>query len=266
MTEANATRMDDFYPRSPRGERHFRCSFGSYPSQFLSTLPSRGATVTASIILDWLISIHAPLAGSDLEYILDTSIRISIHAPLAGSDRIVHLPLIRERLFQSTLPSRGATCNDDTYWRRIKNFYPRSPRGERPLKSTIQFLHRQFLSTLPSRGATWSRTFGLYITGFLSTLPSRGATTGIPNWPWIPGYFYPRSPRGERPSTLPPTYPSRFLSTLPSRGATHADIHLVIEIAISIHAPLAGSDKVCWQRLRKPSKISIHAPLAGSDR
>ena len=79
------------------------------------------------------ISIHAPLAGSDvaieassdagftfqstlplrgatdieLEFIEDED--ISIHAPLAGSDTMSGLPTTTSLGFQSTLPLRGAT-------------------------------------------------------------------------------------------------------------------------------------------------------------
>ena len=123
---------------------------------FQSTLPSRGATAfceTLSVTL--LISIHAPLAGSDfignrqLSYVVS----ISIHAPLAGSDIIeLFLPLFCTR-FQSTLPSRGATfsrfitfycfvisihaplAGSDIHKAEQKfpvtDFNPRSPRGER---------------------------------------------------------------------------------------------------------------------------------------
>ena len=55
---------------------------------FLSTLPSRGATgAYLTAYLGDLISIHAPLAGSDedIDHLYPDRL-ISIHAPLAGSD------------------------------------------------------------------------------------------------------------------------------------------------------------------------------------
>ena len=56
-----------------------------------------------------------------------------------------------------------------------------------------------FLSTLPARGATFCRTCG-------------GSSCS---------YFYPRSPRGERPTSAAATQNTiQFLSTLPARGAT----------------------------------------------
>ena len=78
-----------FNPRSPRGERQYGVSRSSFLRRFQSTLPSRGATGKDRGLYQYLlISIHAPLAGSD-----------TIHAP----------GCLRRMLFQSTLPSRGAT-------------------------------------------------------------------------------------------------------------------------------------------------------------
>ncbi|EFE93123.1 hypothetical protein GCWU000341_00202 [Oribacterium sp. oral taxon 078 str. F0262] len=78
-----------------------------------------------------------------------------------------------------------------------------------------------------------------------------------------------------------------FQSTLPSRGATIGIPNTTEDKKISIHAPLAGSDKmyqkcILWTRHFNPRSprgerlynggtsdmyllISIHAPLAGSD-
>ena len=57
--------------------------------------------------------------------------KISIHAPREGSD---------PRPIQGPVP--------------VLNFYPRSPRGERPDAATRPRRHKRFLSTLPARGAT----------------------------------------------------------------------------------------------------------------
>ena len=56
------------------------------------------------------------------------------------------------------------------------NFYPRSPRGERPYAPTLLAAAELFLSTLPAWGATTAQSV---------------TRTGVT-------YFYPRSPRGER--------------------------------------------------------------------
>ncbi len=149
-------------------------------------------------------------------------------------------------IFQSTLPSRGAT------------------------KFPVYLVLRElFQSTLPSRGATCELVSPRRYVLFQSTLPSRGATRRCVCVFVNNGDFNPRSPRGERRFykksrswmiLFQSTLPSRgatllnserfcpqviFQSTLPSRGATKACPPSVGIFVISIHAPLAGSDMFC---------------------
>ena len=57
-------------------------------------------------------------------------------------------------------------------------------------------------------------------------------------------HFNPRSPCGERRLiTDEVTAGGEFQSTLPLRGATSVTVAIEALVAISIHAPLAGSDK-----------------------
>ena len=78
------------------------------------------------------ISIHAPREGSDaFSWTCFNGLSISIHAPREGSD--------------------GQNCPKS---RATPNFYPRSPRGERPAAIIKSGSQKQFLSTLPARGAT----------------------------------------------------------------------------------------------------------------
>ena len=59
-------RNGDFNPRSPCGERPGFSCIASAPSRFQSTLPLRGATFSILHYINTaIISIHAPLAGSD---------------------------------------------------------------------------------------------------------------------------------------------------------------------------------------------------------
>ena len=105
----------NFYPRSPCGERLAKQLDRSPPLTFLSTLSLRRATVGASQGANIEhISIHALLAESDLRVVDGSkSSIISIHALLAESD------------------NRGPY-----HVKRHKNFYPRSPCGERHLLPT----------------------------------------------------------------------------------------------------------------------------------
>ena len=81
----------DFNPRAPRGARLCVVSRGCGGKSFQSTRPSRGATGT----------LHQDCYPS----------RISIHAPLAGRDLQRKTAQSRIILFQSTRPSRGATVD-----------------------------------------------------------------------------------------------------------------------------------------------------------
>ena len=127
------TALDHFNPRSPRGERHVAVSAFHRPLK---------------------ISIHAPLAGSDQtahgagnkglyfnprsprgERPDGTELRsmlfsISIHAPLAGSDVKGQLAQAQRENFNP----RGLMLKV------VKNFNPRSPRGERPLPPLRVFI------------------------------------------------------------------------------------------------------------------------------
>ena len=78
-------------------------------------------------------------------------------------------------------------------------------------------------------------------------------------------YFNPRSPHRERRSICSNRLTLViFQSTLPSQGATNAFMMPTSFIAISIHAPLTGSD-ICKFCTTSAGTISIHAPLTGSD-
>ena len=191
-----------FNPRSPRGER-----------------PARQVVMCVPV----LISIHAPLAGSDLYFFGATFHRrnfnprsprgerravvghspkgeISIHAPLAGSD-----DLMPGYAWTGDISIHAPLAGSDLLC------FPMIP------------AILAFQSTLPSRGATsaWlecvriplnfnprsprgerlpSLIRGFGIPKFQSTLPSRGATQNRRNPPEQRRYFNPRSPRGERPA------------------------------------------------------------------
>ena len=176
------------------------------------------------------ISIHAPLAGSDMSQPNKiTDFNISIHAPLAGSD---------QRFFKN-LSARFY-------------FNPRSPCGERPDVSVdIRYLIL-FQSTLPLRGAT------IDISGTVISQPiSIHAPLAGSDAAGRRGYLA----RGRFQSTLPLRgatnffiaflTPFLFQSTLPLRGATASGMAFLVGELISIHAPLAGSDGYVVLRRRK---------------
>ena len=212
-----------------------------------------------------LISIHAPRAGSDKcsfgltpsefnfnprspcgERPNDGKIgtlanNFNPRSPCGERRFNASFMIFTARLFQSTLPVRGATrrprltytlnprspCGERHAARdgpicRPADFNPRSPCGERQVLVRPHTVRVQFQSTLPVRGATQRRQ-------------DRHA--------------------GEQ-----------FQSTLPVRGATFQRVfHDFHGAVISIHAPRAGSDAQTTIDIYTHLNISIHAPRAGSD-
>ena len=153
-----------------------------YSSVFLSTLSLRRATHPyRHLAVRNQISIHALLAESDpLHWAPLRSWYISIHALLAESDSFTASITSAVAVFLSTLSLRRATSS--TWWTALwqRNFYPRSPCGERPLLFCRLFMTSQFLSTLSLRRATVASSIVIVI---------------LRN-------FYPRSPCGERQSSI----------------------------------------------------------------
>ena len=174
----------------------------------------------------------------------------------------VPLELIK---FQSTLPLRGATHYHykGPLWPGISIHAPLT--GSDSLSATCCLRWTNFNPRSPygERQLAGAKCFGLI-------------------------NFNPRSPYGERPrAALARVSGARFQSTLPLRGATATGLHCATEKAISIHAPLTGSDgpgarassplpnfnprspygeRHGLQALGlQPCAISIHAPLTGSD-
>ena len=67
---------------------------------------------------------------------------ISIHALREESDLFLNAPTTIDLLFQSTPSARRATHIIAHFYRFVKNFNPRPPRGERPCK--YPYLHHWF--------------------------------------------------------------------------------------------------------------------------
>ena len=259
----------NFYPRSPCGERPTRLSVILQQLLFLSTLSLRRATKfsPAGYMLQ-RISIHALLAESDERIAIENPIGfiflstlslrrataafllpvsdspISIHALLAESDAAVAL-LIRQDAISIHALLAESDHPDPARFPRAAHFYPRSPCGERRVKSFMrngfflisihallaesdmrtiaQNMHFDSISihALLAESDCKSGLSILSKSKFLSTLSLRRATFAGRDYPWLCCYFYPRSPCGER----------RL-------------VHITIDYCtnISIHALLAESD------------------------
>ena len=190
---------------------------------------------------------------------------ISIHALLAESDLTpIYLPANGQNFYPRS--PCGERPRLAASWQQGLDFYPRSPCGERPgtrcqqhrhpkisihaLLAESDFIWRQwrddvriFLSTLSLRRATdctsqQGKVCKISIHALLAESDMQDAGS-VPQ----EGYFYPRSPCGERPAFL--VFCARVL-------------------VISIHALLAESDRDMVASTGS-TQISIHALLAESD-
>ena len=105
------------------------------------------AVILANLVL-FLSTLSLRRATNPLK-LAQTSLIISIHALLAESDHLVTLSALTPKQFLSTLSLRRATrfrswlipCN--------RNFYPRSPCGERPIHARIAYTAPHFYPRSP---------------------------------------------------------------------------------------------------------------------
>ena len=191
--------------------------------------------------------------------------RISIHAPREGSDCPAGCPPRRRRDFYPRSP-RGERPGRSEHWRPNFHFYPRSPRGER------------------------QQPVGADKPGHIISIhaPREGSDPGSASGFTKREDFYPRSPRGERPLYATPNAPASTISIhAPREGSDHLQGGPALGGLISIHAPREGSDATSWvsasctlrflstlpargataacKKLERVQPISIHAPREGSD-
>ena len=177
------------------------------------------------------------------------------------------LRLIRAfpRRFQSTLPARGATVHarclqEDLY------FNPRSPHGERreQLLAAVSFCAISIHA--PRTGSDRGNpAFRPSYRNFNPRSPHGERRRSSQPSPFPLHYFNPRSPHGERRErAAAPTEKQRFQSTLPARGATFAPVVLDATDRFQSTLPARGATSaVDFKAVRL--HISIHAPRTGSD-
>ena len=169
---------------------------------FQSTLPLRGATNARSReIAAILISIHTPLAGSDVRRgpVEPARQGISIHTPLAGSDLQIKGLSAGPLTFQSTLPLRGATCLSVRSCRsRLISIH--TPLAGSDLAWRAENHRRNISIHTPLAGSDQLRLALHSLWGRISIhTPLAGSDTIGRNTAWMTSYFNPHSPCGERP-------------------------------------------------------------------
>ena len=193
-----------FNPRSPWGERRAAAIPSALSRGFQSTLPVGGATgkMFTQTFHKPLFQSTLPVGGATFKnYTSKRILIISIHAPRGGSDKIVKC-IGGLRLY----------------------FNPRSPWGERLIKTAAHTATTRFQSTLPVGGATNSGACSASECLISIHAPRGGSDQTLKKQLRITNDFNPRSPWGERQFTpMLPDKAVRFQSTLPVGGATSAN-------------------------------------------
>ena len=215
-----------FYPRPPRGGR---LPFG-LPVPCCSAISIRALREEGDRYYGLPtkrvknISIHALREEGDLRMAIALQhIFISIHALREEGDRWTSGITLTITIFLSTPSARRATLCPPLIPRWKGYFYPRPPRGGRPIMpGRLVSVHCIFLSTPSARRATNTAADAqAKAATFLST-PSARRATSLPSTMYSSFWnFYPRPPRGGRPSTTMAVCTNMiFLSTPSMRRAT----------------------------------------------
>ena len=212
-----------FQPTLPLRGATSRASARFITTLFQPTLPVRGATEPAHVRdIDVWFQPTLPLRGATPEggRAVPHLPRVSTHAPLAGSDEGQIAPS-QPDLVSTHAPLAGSDVRSGRLSLQVFLFQPTLPLRGATATANMFIDDGGFQPTLPLRGATLALAASLPPPMFQPTLPLRGATwwTGQRKSPRC--RFNPRSPCGERPDD----------PTVVSRG-----------VAVSTHAPLAGSD------------------------
>ena len=140
--------------------------------------------------------------------------------------------------FLSTPSARRATKPSKRQEIQQRNFYPRPPRGGRPMPEHIARLIDLFLSTPSARRATLQIPVYLrFAVPFLSTPSARRATRRHPIVSNTNQNFYPRPPRGGRQECKKLGTSSKHFYPRPPRGGRRHQMHNGTKTKkISIHA------------------------------
>ena len=173
--------VENFYPRSPCGERRFpisaHCFDGGISIHALLAESDNSGRPHAGGVFPFLSTLSLRRATRVVLYIR-VSTDISIHALLAESDDIKLTDAQYLELFLSTLSLRRATPGSRRRLGRAGHFYPRSPCGERHAAKVGWTLDDNSISIhalLAESDAETAKTSNAD-TIFLSTLSLRRAT------------------------------------------------------------------------------------------
>ena len=186
--------------------------------------------------------------------------RISIHALREEGDFLTVWPRWASTTHFYPRPPRGGRPVACAVAFCQIHFYPRPPRGGRPECRRRQCPHRHFYPRPPRGGRPLTINIPAGAYQFLSTPSARRATSALGSRVVWLAYFYPRPPRGGRPFlTACPRSNVLFLSTPSARRATSSASSGTSGMQISIHALREEGDAVPAPPPDASQVISIHA-------
>ena len=210
----------DFYPRPPRGGRPFYSSAGS--------------TIIS-------ISIHALREEGDgwTSFLHGLPVPISIHALREEGDITTAAALWAWWEFLSTPSARRATINaamDSGVF--IISIHALREEGDEYRRNILCDYYRISIHALREEGDGFPlQDYNTIPDISIHALREEGDPTPSSGISTAPIYFYPRPPRGGRPSLpISTIIPLRFLSTPSARRATFHKVGAVVPTVISIHA------------------------------
>ena len=170
---------EDFYPRSPRGERP-RCTTirRLCPADFYPRSPrgERPHPIRSCLCLP-SISIHAPREGSDGDFCRPLRHQVNFYPRSPRGERHEYRRCCRQRYNFYPRSPRGERHLAPIVHHLSCYFYPRSPRGERPGPQDGAVFDAVISIHAPREGSDAYLSAPMPESGtFLSTLPARGAT------------------------------------------------------------------------------------------
>ena len=253
--------MTYFYPRPPRGGRHNQSDHTYTVAKFLSTPSARRATGRRKDPpASRQISIHALREeGDHCQHQVHRYHAISIHALREEGDIFMIYTPLQDFISIHALREEG-DVNVILQFGHLIHFYPRPPRGGRPLRALIRAGVLKFLSTPSARRATPSRTSvrrWLWISIHALREEGDGVPVGARR---LRCDFYPRPPRGGRLLLLMVlTSFMVFLSTPSARRATGQLTQPVVNQDDFYPRPPRGGRPVWYSCHWSRFTISIHA-------
>ncbi len=203
-------RIENFNPRSPRGERPSNYYIHNLQELFQSTFPARGTTcITAiSIFYPKYFNPRSPRGERHLDGQLEfEGVKFQSTFPARGTTPEEDKRILKSK-FQSTFPARGTTDEPPPALQQHGYFNPRSPRGERPKVLFADSVSASISIHVPREGNDLVSAEPTPPQDISIHVPREGNDTRMPATIGCFINFNPRSPRGER--RIPLQFPAHL--------------------------------------------------------